>query len=108
MTKEPLQVLNALHVAKTQWYYFTAVVIAGMGFFTDASYLFCISLVTKLLGRLCYYYGSFASQVYASFSQATFYFEFTLFVMKLTLSQITSLLPSCVSFFHQQGSQILA
>lgn len=53
MAKE-LQVLNALDVAKTQWYHFTAIVIAGMGFFTDAYDLFCISLVTKLLGRLYY------------------------------------------------------
>ncbi|CDP21515.1 unnamed protein product [Coffea canephora] len=48
-------VLNALDVAKTQWYHFTAIVIAGMGFFTDAYDLFCISLVTKLLGRTYYY-----------------------------------------------------
>ncbi|XP_024026789.1 inorganic phosphate transporter 1-4 isoform X2 [Morus notabilis] len=54
MAKEQLQVLNALDVAKTQWYHFTAIVIAGMGFFTDAYDLFCISLVTKLLGRLYY------------------------------------------------------
>jgi|UniRef100_A0A2N9GN33 PHS family inorganic phosphate transporter-like MFS transporter len=50
-----MEVLNALDVAKTQWYHFTAIVIAGMGFFTDAYDLFCISLVTKLLGRLYYY-----------------------------------------------------
>ncbi|KAH7522096.1 low affinity inorganic phosphate transporter 1 [Ziziphus jujuba] len=54
MAKDQLQVLNALDVAKTQWYHFTAIVIAGMGFFTDAYDLFCISLVTKLLGRLYY------------------------------------------------------
>ncbi|XP_030470776.1 low affinity inorganic phosphate transporter 1-like [Syzygium oleosum] len=54
MAKEQLQVLNALDVAKTQWYHFTAIVIAGMGFFTDAYDLFCISLVTKLLGRIYY------------------------------------------------------
>nr|XP_029146868.1 inorganic phosphate transporter 1-4-like [Arachis hypogaea] len=58
MAKEQLQVLNALDAAKTQWYHFTAIVIAGMGFFTDAYDLFCISLVTKLLGRLYYYDGS--------------------------------------------------
>ncbi|KAF3581250.1 hypothetical protein DY000_02028915 [Brassica cretica] len=29
--------------------------IAGMGFFTDAYDLFCVSLVTKLLGRLYYF-----------------------------------------------------
>ncbi|GMN53418.1 hypothetical protein TIFTF001_022564 [Ficus carica] len=54
MAREQLQVLNALDVAKTQWYHFTAIVIAGMGFFTDAYDLFCISLVTKLLGRIYY------------------------------------------------------
>ncbi|KAL5784661.1 hypothetical protein ACOSQ2_007053 [Xanthoceras sorbifolium] len=55
MAGQQLQVLNALDVAKTQWYHFTAIVIAGMGFFTDAYDLFCISLVTKLLGRIYYY-----------------------------------------------------
>lgn len=55
MAKENLQVLNALDVAKTQWYHFTAIIIAGMGFFTDAYDLFCISLVTKLLGRIYYH-----------------------------------------------------
>ncbi|CAN0886109.1 Probable inorganic phosphate transporter 1-7 [Linum grandiflorum] len=50
-----LNVLTALDAAKTQWYHFTAVVIAGMGFFTDAYDLFCISLVTKLLGRIYYH-----------------------------------------------------
>ncbi|XP_073282648.1 probable inorganic phosphate transporter 1-3 [Primulina huaijiensis] len=54
MAKEQLQVLNALDVAKTQLYHFTAIVIAGMGFFTDAYDLFAITLVTKLLGRIYY------------------------------------------------------
>lgn len=54
MPQEQLKVLNALDVAKTQWYHFTAIVIAGMGFFTDAYDLFSISLVTKLLGRIYY------------------------------------------------------
>ncbi|KAG0525129.1 hypothetical protein BDA96_06G028900 [Sorghum bicolor] len=49
------KVLDALDAAKTQWYHFTAVVIAGMGFFTDAYDLFSISLVTKLLGRVYYF-----------------------------------------------------
>ncbi|CAJ1976553.1 unnamed protein product [Sphenostylis stenocarpa] len=57
MGKEQLQVLNALDIAKTQWYHFTAIVIAGMGFFTDSYDLFCISLVTKLLGRIYYTEG---------------------------------------------------
>ncbi|KAL6636459.1 hypothetical protein ACP70R_024031 [Stipagrostis hirtigluma subsp. patula] len=55
MARDQLQVLSALDAAKTQWYHFTAIVIAGMGFFTDAYDLFCISLVTKLLGRIYYY-----------------------------------------------------
>ncbi|KAJ0054056.1 hypothetical protein Pint_01738 [Pistacia integerrima] len=55
MAGEQLGVLNALDVAKTQWYHFTAIIIAGMGFFTDAYDLFCISLVTKLLGRIYYH-----------------------------------------------------
>ncbi|KAF6150979.1 hypothetical protein GIB67_026900 [Kingdonia uniflora] len=53
--REQLQVLTALDVAKTQWYHFTAIVIAGMGFFTDAYDLFCIPPVTKLLGRIYYH-----------------------------------------------------
>ncbi|KAK9096463.1 hypothetical protein Sjap_021960 [Stephania japonica] len=52
---EELHVLSALDSAKTQWYHFTAVVVAGMGFFTDAYDLFCISIVTKLLGRIYYH-----------------------------------------------------
>ncbi|EFJ11095.1 hypothetical protein SELMODRAFT_126850 [Selaginella moellendorffii] len=55
MAREQLEVLHALDKAKTQWYHVTAVVIAGMGFFTDAYDLFCISLLTKLLGRIYYY-----------------------------------------------------
>ncbi|OEL27207.1 putative inorganic phosphate transporter 1-7 [Dichanthelium oligosanthes] len=47
-------VLSALDGAKTQWYHFTAIIVAGMGFFTDAYDLFCISLVTKLIGRVYY------------------------------------------------------
>nr|GMD81618.1 inorganic phosphate transporter 1-4-like [Ipomoea batatas] len=55
MAGDELRVLSALDVARTQWYHFTAIVIAGMGFFTDAYDLFCISLVTKLLGRIYYH-----------------------------------------------------
>ncbi|KAJ4846035.1 putative inorganic phosphate transporter 1-5 [Turnera subulata] len=54
MSSNQLGVLNALDVAKTQWYHFTAIVIAGMGFFTDAYDLFSIPVVTKLLGRIYY------------------------------------------------------
>jgi len=55
MAKEQVQVLNALDTAKTQWYHFTAIIVSGMGFFTDAYDLFSISLVTKLLGRIYYH-----------------------------------------------------
>ncbi|GMP47021.1 hypothetical protein CsSME_00014962 [Camellia sinensis var. sinensis] len=48
-------VLILLDNTKTQWYHIKAVVIAGMGFFTDAYDLFCISLITKLLGRIYYH-----------------------------------------------------
>ncbi|KAG8370408.1 hypothetical protein BUALT_Bualt14G0113800 [Buddleja alternifolia] len=54
MAGDQLQVLKALDVAKTQLYHFTAIVVAGMGFFTDAYDLFSISLVAKLLGRIYY------------------------------------------------------
>ncbi|KAM1049277.1 hypothetical protein ACFX2C_028397 [Malus domestica] len=47
-------VLNALDVAKTQWYHFTAIIIAGMGFFTDSYDFFSISFITKLIGRIYY------------------------------------------------------
>ncbi|XP_025822512.1 LOW QUALITY PROTEIN: inorganic phosphate transporter 1-6-like [Panicum hallii] len=52
MAAGDLQVLTAVDAAKMQSHLFTAVVVAGMGFFTDAYDLFCISLVTKLLGRI--------------------------------------------------------
>nr|GLL42708.1 inorganic phosphate transporter 1-4-like [Ipomoea trifida] len=55
MPNGDMKVLSALDQAKTQWYHFTAIIIAGMGFFTDAYDLFCISLVTKLLGRVYYH-----------------------------------------------------
>lgn len=55
MGHETISVFSALDNAKTQLYHFTAIIIAGMGFFTDAYDLFCITAVTKLLGRLYYY-----------------------------------------------------
>ncbi|XP_047940775.1 probable inorganic phosphate transporter 1-3 [Salvia hispanica] len=54
MGGDHLQVLDALDTAKTQLYHFTTILIAGMGFFTDAYDLFSISLITKLLGRIYY------------------------------------------------------
>ncbi|KAA8548799.1 hypothetical protein F0562_000483 [Nyssa sinensis] len=55
MARQQLQVLNTLDLAKSQLYNFTTIIIAGMGFSTDAYDLFSISLVTKLLGRIYYY-----------------------------------------------------
>lgn len=55
MSSSNLAVLNALDNATIQLYHVTAIIIAGMGFFTDAYDLFCISTVSKLLGRLYYY-----------------------------------------------------
>lgn len=50
-----MEVLTALDHAKTQFCHFTALVIAGMGFFIDAYDLFCTAVVQKLVGRLYYY-----------------------------------------------------
>ncbi|KAK8571202.1 hypothetical protein V6N13_093065 [Hibiscus sabdariffa] len=49
-----LKVLFALDAAKIQWYHFKAIIIAGMGLFTDAYDLFCIPPIVKLIGRLYY------------------------------------------------------
>lgn len=53
-SEEQGSILKALDGAKTQWYHLKAVVISGMGFFTDSYDLFVISLVTKILGRIYY------------------------------------------------------
>ena len=47
-----LKVLSALDTAKTQYYHFKAIVIAGMGLFTDAYDLFCIPPLMRLIGRI--------------------------------------------------------
>ncbi|TQD95357.1 hypothetical protein C1H46_019043 [Malus baccata] len=49
-----LKVISALDTAKTQWYHFKAIIVAGMGLFTDAYDLFCISPILRLLGRVYY------------------------------------------------------
>ncbi|OMP00841.1 General substrate transporter [Corchorus olitorius] len=49
-----LKVLSALDVAKIQLYHFKAIVVAGMGLFTDAYDLFCIPPIIKLIGRIYY------------------------------------------------------
>ncbi|XP_076892280.1 putative inorganic phosphate transporter 1-9 [Bidens hawaiensis] len=49
-----LKVLSALDVAKTQYYHFKAIIIAGMGLFTDSYDLFCIPLIMRMIGRIYY------------------------------------------------------
>ncbi|KAK3132307.1 hypothetical protein QOZ80_6AG0519320 [Eleusine coracana subsp. coracana] len=49
-----IKVLTALDQARTQYYHFKAIVIAGMGLFTDSYDLFCIAPVMKLVGRVYY------------------------------------------------------
>lgn len=49
-----LKVLSALDAARTQYYHFKAIVIAGMGLFTDAYDLFCISPIMRLIGGIYY------------------------------------------------------
>ncbi|XP_030951043.1 probable inorganic phosphate transporter 1-9 [Quercus lobata] len=49
-----LKVLSALDTAKTQLYHFKAIIVAGMGLFTDAYDLFCIPPILSLIGRVYY------------------------------------------------------
>ncbi|KAI3816281.1 hypothetical protein L1987_15974 [Smallanthus sonchifolius] len=49
-----LKVLSALDVAKTQYYHFKAIMIAGMGLFTDSYDLFCIPPIMRMIGRIYY------------------------------------------------------
>ena len=48
----PLKVLSALDSARTQFYHFKAIIIAGMGLFTNAYALFCIPPIMQLIGRV--------------------------------------------------------
>ncbi|XP_071729143.1 probable inorganic phosphate transporter 1-9 [Rutidosis leptorrhynchoides] len=49
-----LKVLTALDAAKTQYYHFKAIIIAGMGLFTDSYDLFCIPPIMRMIGRIYY------------------------------------------------------
>ncbi|XP_020212026.1 probable inorganic phosphate transporter 1-9 [Cajanus cajan] len=49
-----LKVLSALDTARTQYYHFKAIIIAGMGLFSDAYDLFSITLIIKMIGRIYY------------------------------------------------------
>jgi len=53
-----LAVLAALDHAKIQYYHFRAIMIAGMGLFTDAYDLFSITPVMKLISRVYPAHGS--------------------------------------------------
>ncbi|KAK7815280.1 putative inorganic phosphate transporter 1-3, partial [Quercus suber] len=53
--KNGVRSARTLDTARTQYYHVKAIIIAGMGFFTDAYDIFCISAVAKLLGHLYYY-----------------------------------------------------
>ncbi|GLJ22749.1 hypothetical protein SUGI_0428530 [Cryptomeria japonica] len=50
-----LKVLSHLDVARIQLYHFRAIIVAGMGFLTDAYNVFCIPPISNLLEKL--YYG---------------------------------------------------
>ncbi|GAV65837.1 Sugar_tr domain-containing protein [Cephalotus follicularis] len=49
-----LKVLSALDSAKPKFYHFKAIIVAGMGLFTDSYDLFCIPPIMILLGRIYY------------------------------------------------------
>ncbi|XP_010539769.1 PREDICTED: probable inorganic phosphate transporter 1-9 [Tarenaya hassleriana] len=51
----PIRILSALDHAKIQLYHFKAIIIAGMGLFTDAYDLFCIAPIMKMIRHI--YYG---------------------------------------------------
>ncbi|KAK3425091.1 hypothetical protein EUGRSUZ_F01808 [Eucalyptus grandis] len=49
-----LRLFHRLDTAKTQYYHFKAVIVAGMGLFTDAYHLFSIAPTMRLLGHIYY------------------------------------------------------
>ncbi|CAN8292187.1 unnamed protein product [Cochlearia groenlandica] len=51
-----IKVLSSLDAARIQWYHFKAIIVAGMGLFTDAYDLFCIAPVLKIISHV-YYHG---------------------------------------------------
>ncbi|KAL0802016.1 hypothetical protein Bca101_057192 [Brassica carinata] len=58
-----LKVLSALDVARIQWYHFKAIIVAGMGLFTDAYDLFCIAPIMKMIGHIYYHKDSIGTAV---------------------------------------------
>ncbi|KAG7647039.1 putative inorganic phosphate transporter 1-8 [Arabidopsis thaliana] len=65
----PIKVLSSLDVARTQWYHFKAIIVAGMGLFTDAYDLFCIAPVMKMISHV-YYNGDSINTAVLSTSYA--------------------------------------
>ncbi|KAK4723187.1 hypothetical protein R3W88_013420 [Solanum pinnatisectum] len=59
-----LKVLTDLDSARTQYYHFKAIIIAGMGLFTDAYDLFCIPPIMKLIGRIYYRSSTDSNNLY--------------------------------------------
>ncbi|TVU11409.1 hypothetical protein EJB05_44994, partial [Eragrostis curvula] len=49
--------MPAIRVLTAQYYHFKAIIIAGMGLFTDSYDLFCIAHVMKLIGRVYFAAG---------------------------------------------------
>ncbi|CAH8389975.1 unnamed protein product [Eruca vesicaria subsp. sativa] len=64
-----IKVLSSLDAARTQWYHFKAIIIAGMGLFTDAYDLFCIAPIMKMISHI-YYHGDSISTPVLSISYA--------------------------------------
>ncbi|ESQ27484.1 hypothetical protein EUTSA_v10018375mg [Eutrema salsugineum] len=58
-----LRVLSALDAARIQWYHFKAIIVAGMGLFTDAYDLFCIAPVMKMISQIYYHKDSIGTAV---------------------------------------------
>lgn len=88
----PLRVLTALDTARTQYYHFKAIIIAGMGLFTDAYDLFCIPPVMTLIGRVYYYVPENSGDGKHGGSAAPAAVEFTIMTVALlgtALGQLT-------------------
>ncbi|KAL1219751.1 putative inorganic phosphate transporter 1-8 [Cardamine amara subsp. amara] len=65
----PIKVLSSLDAARIQWYHFKAIIVAGMGLFTDAYDLFCIAPVMKMISHV-YYNGDSINTAVLSTSYA--------------------------------------
>lgn len=58
-----LRVLSALDAARIQWYHFKAIIVAGMGLFTDAYDLFCIAPIMKMISQIYYHKDSIGTAI---------------------------------------------